>query len=275
MYLNIPETDYRRAEGINKSGLDNLHQSPLHYMTRKLHPEADTEATHVGHAFHCLLLEPEKFPSSYVCSKYEEFRTNEAKEWKAEQEKAGKYILKAKSGKDPFWNPSEWDYVHLMRDAVMKHPIASAILQISGKAEQSLFWTDPGTQLLCKGRLDWQDFGHDFLVDVKTTMDAGITGFSRSAHSYRYANQNAFYTDGSEINKLKSNEFVFLAVEKEQPFAVACYVMNDEWIEQGRLMYRHDLRLYKECLETDSWPCYPSQIRELEMPKYARFQPFS
>ena len=41
-------------------------------------------------------------------------------------------------------------------------------------------------------------------------------------------------------------------------------------LEPGRAVYRRDLATYAECLRSGEWPGYPEEIRELELPAWAR-----
>lgn len=275
----VPFEDYKRAPGINNSGLADIHVSPELFITKRRHPTPDTRATHIGHAFHALLLEPDEFSKYYVQSKFAEFRTAEAKDWKAQQEADGKFVIRINHGDDPFWNPSEWDYIHRMRDAVMAHPIASIMVSGATATEQTLFWIDDRTRKLCKGRLDIRNDAHRMIVDIKTTKDATYGGFSRSVNEYRYHVQNAFYFDGFEKAAGERYDFCFIALEKDPPYHVAPYMLDPEWVRQGRVTYQHDMDIFKRCHDADEWPGLGWRedmgVRELAMPAYARMQRIS
>ena len=164
-------------------------------------------------------------------------------------------------------NPDQWKQIHGMRDAVMAHPAASALLtRIPGRAEQSIYWIDPITGVLCRCRPDW--WRDDNLpIDLKTTEDASPEGFARSIAKFRYEVQAAFYLDGIEAATGKRpKNFVFIAVEKKPPHAVGVYVLDAETLEIGRGLYREDLATYAKCAQADQWPGYGDKIQTINLP---------
>jgi exodeoxyribonuclease VIII len=183
--------------------------------------------------------------------------------------------------------PEQWEQLHNMRDAVMAHPAACALLTaVPGVAERSVYWRDPATGLLCRCRPDfWRQDG--ILVDVKTTEDASAEGFARSIANYRYHVQHPFYLDG--INTMRSQykptgldlpmpkpvtAFVFLAVEKDACVVdgvakgVAVYSLDAESVELGRIEARQDLERIAQCTRTGVWPGYGEAIQRIELPKW-------
>lgn len=179
-----------------------------------------------------------------------------------------------------------WDQLHRMRDAVMAHPAASALLTaVPGKAEQSVYWIDAETGELCRCRPDfWRQDG--VIVDLKTCEDASPEGFAKSIHNWRYHVQHPFYQDG--INAMREQllaasegdefppeipapvrAFVFLAVEKKAPHAVAVYLLDQEAVELGRMEYRRDLNTLHQCITTNNWPGYGDAIQPITLPAWA------
>lgn len=179
-----------------------------------------------------------------------------------------------------------WEQLHRMRDAVMAHPAARALLTaVPGVAEQSVYWIDAETGELCRCRPDfWRQDG--IIVDVKTCEDASPEGFAKSIHNWRYHVQHPFYQDG--INAMREQllaaaageefppvvpapvrAFVFLAVEKKAPHAVAVYMLDAEAVELGRMEYRRDLNTLHQCIENDNWPGYGDVIQPITLPAWA------
>lgn len=173
------------------------------------------------------------------------------------------------NGQRTVLSAEQWDQLHRMRDAVMAHPAACALLtKVPGKAELSVYWNDPATGVLCRCRPDWwrED---DVLVDLKTCEDASPEGFAKSMANWRYDVQAPFYLDGVRLaTGRKPRGFVFVAVEKKPPFAVGVYVLDSESLELGRAQYVADLRAYAECLRTDTWPGYGDKIQTISMPAW-------
>lgn len=260
--------DYKAAPGANKSGLDNVDVCPELYQYDKNNPALDTNATDLGSAFHTLTLEPDLFDQQFVKAEYLEFRTKEAKAWKAEQEAKGLTVLRINSD-DPERKPSEWDKVHRMAEKIWANPYAMAIIESSRK-EVTMFWIDKATGLLCKGRADCLSDGHFMLADIKTTEDPTYDGFSRSVHKFRYDVQDAFYSDGARQCGERIDGFMFIVIGKTPPFLCACYVLPPEWRKIGRLKYQRNLETMRQCRDRDEWPGL-EPIRDLQMPNYAKF----
>lgn len=164
-------------------------------------------------------------------------------------------------------NPEQWKTIHAMRDALMAHPAANALLTgIPGKAEKSVYWIDATTGVLCRCRPDWWR-DDNLIVDLKTTEDASPEGFARSIAKFRYDVQDAFYTDGvQQATGKRPKAFVFIAVEKKPPYGVGVYVLDSETKDLGRAQYQHDLRVYAECVRSGEWPGYGDKIQTISLP---------
>ena len=162
-----------------------------------------------------------------------------------------------------------WQQLHDMRDAVINHPAAGALLEsYPGEAEKSVYWNDKTTGVLCRCRPDWWR-DDNILVDLKTTEDASTEGFAKSIANYRYDVQAAYYLDGVEAATGKRPKaFVFIAVEKKQPYGVGVYVLDAASLDLGRAQYQHDLAIYAECLANDNWPGYGDKIQTISLPAW-------
>ena len=273
VYENMADHEYRYAPGINKSGMDNFMRSPLHYLTIKKDPPPPTPQMFVGSAFHALVLEPERFAVEYIQDQYRGSQSKEAIAWRLNMREEGKTVINTKGG-NSIWAPSDWDMIHHMRDAVAAHPIASVLLQ--GKSELSIFWIDKkngyhkGTGKLCKARIDVHNEEHNVILDLKSAADASYEGFRKAVNNYHYNIQAAFYSDGWEACGKTAQAFIFVVVEKEPPYGVGCYVLDRAWLVDGRTTYQHTLMQFKDCMEANEWPCYPTEVRDLAMPAYAK-----
>lgn len=285
----VPDLDfdeYRRAPGMNNSLLKVFHVSPEKYITEKNHRRPTTKAFHIGHAFHCLVCEPDKFKELYIKSNYNNWQTKESKLWRSIVQARGKFVLGISPGADPFWNPSEWDTVHRMAESVLKDPIASILLQ--GQFELSGFWVDKksidyeGTGKLCKLRMDIYNKAHSCIVDLKSAEDASMSGFGQACNNFGYYRQHPWYMTGAqspEINLDVKNGFFFVVCEKEPPWSVAIYKLDPEWTRVGAIMLQHDMLAFKECHEKKEWPGYgwrgDDPVRDLVMPAYAKYHKIS
>ena len=249
---------------ISKSGLDLFSRSPRHYWAKYLdpnrQPEQPTKALIQGNAVHVAILEPYKFQADFAVMPDFNGRTNDGKEqkrlWLASNE--GKTIIDLET----------YDLCMRLRDSVYSHPAAASLLSM-GKAEETIFFTDPDTGAPCKCRPDWLT-PDNLIVDLKTTDDASPEGFGRSAVKYRYHVQSAFYSAGYELDRGYAPEgFIFIAVEKTAPFQVAVYHADEATLQLGRDTYIPELHRYVACRNTNLWPGYGDQIQRLSLPGWA------
>lgn len=278
--------------------------SPLHYrasMAGAANDNAPTAAQMIGTAFHALLLEPELFDEDYVLAmEAPEGALVTADDIKAVLKEIGekvsgtkpelisrlkelrpdtlildelKHNFAVRNAGRTIISRELWEQLKRMRDAVMAHPAAAALMSLKGKAEQSVYWTDPATGVACRCRPDW--WPGDIIVDLKTTDDASKEGFARSIEKYGYHRQNAFYVDGVEVVTGKAPKaFLFLAVEKDacvidgQAKGVAVYRLTDESVQLGRLQYREALEAYAACKMSGKWPGYGDKIQSIDLPAW-------
>jgi hypothetical protein len=111
-----------------------------------------------------------------------------------------------------------------------------------GQKEQPHLFRDKVTGLLCKCQTDIR-LRHGLIVDVKTTRARTYRQFIECCEQYQYDRQAAFYLDG-----LKARRFVFLGVQKAEPFQVFYFeptadAIGRAFIQEGRERYQRLLSL--------------------------------
>ena len=161
-----------------------------------------------------------------------------------------------------------------MRDAVLAHPIAAAVLTPAAEIERSLWWIDPETGLLCKGRPDVIRRDMKVIADVKTAASASPEDFRWATIRNRYALQEARYRAGIAATEGWEPEgFIFLVVEKEEPFLTAAYEISPSDLRAAEDQAAALLRRWKDC-ETaeaagadprEAWPGYPTNLMTLDL----------
>ena len=254
----MTNSEYHAHAAISKSDLDLVHRSPMHFQYRKNHPLEQTTALLVGSAVHKMVLEPETFDSEFVIAPDINRRTKNGKEEYADflKSAAGKSIIT----KEIYRQATD------MAEAISHHPTARKLLT-DGKAEQSYFWDDLETGAKCKCRPDYIRRG--FCVDYKTTQDASPDGFQRSAYNYRYHVQAYWYLHGLAANGITDLDFVFIAQEKEPPYAIAVYYADEFVLKLGEQEAKEDLQTLQHCIDIGSFSGYPDNIQPLGLPHWA------
>lgn len=252
--------DYHKGPGTSKSQLYQFAKSPAHYLASLTTPRKETPAMRIGSIFHGMILEPErvKIAVAPVCDK----RTKDGKAtWEAFCiENAGAEIVTADEG----------EMLNGMAASIKAHPAASALLAGAGTAEGSCFWFDERSGELCRCRPDFYREDLGIVVDLKSTEDASPKEFARSIANYRYHMQSAFYQDGVEAatgDFIKG--FVFVAVEKRPPYAVAVYQLDMQGVEAGRVEYKRLLLDLADCKAAKKFPGYSDRIETISMPAWS------
>lgn len=275
--------DYHSNQAKGSTFFKKIHaQTLLHAITDKVDEEKD--ALVKGGAFHCAVLEPERFSSEYTIVPEDAPRRPSITQINAKKPSdetvaqiawwnefdlanAGKTIL----------DRDMYDEVIAMRDAVLAHPIAKRMLS-NGEAEYSYYVKDSESGIDLKCRPDYHNGGT--LIDLKSTRSASFEDFGRQCGTLGYHLQAALYLDVFNASEGTSyNDFHFIAVENKFPFAVAIYRLTGEQIEKGREAYKKALKIFSdyssEVLKENESPSeilklygYPMDIIELQIPYY-------
>lgn len=265
--VEISNEEYHAGPGVSKSHLDVIaDKSPLHYWHKYLNPqrkpEEPTEAKRLGSAIHAAILEPDLFESAYVVTPPFNRRTKEGRALYEEfvAENAGKAII----------TPEDREICLAIRDRVHTHPVARGLLT-GGKAEQSFYARDPETGELIKCRFDYLHDGGGMALDVKSTKDAGKVSFARDVANYRYDIAPPWYFDVLDILYGEvPKHWVWLAFEKEPPYAIGVYYAPPAMIDRARETARRDFMRIIECKRANYWPDYGESVEPLEMPGWVK-----
>ena len=260
-YVSMTNEEYHSSEDISKSDLDAARKSGLHFLLKKTGPkQKPTPAMRIGSAFHALTLEPDLFETEYIYKpEFLNARSKEGKEWKANQEEAGKTVLTIDDRKQ----------LEGMTEAIGYCTPAKKLLDASGKAEQSFLWTDKETGLGCKCRPDYLLVDGGTIVDVKTTIDASYRGFLKSISNFRYHVQAGWYLHGLEqATGIRPERFIFIAVEKTAPFGVGVYEADTYMVVNGYDTAREDLAKIAKWKEEDRYPGYCDDIKQISLPPW-------
>jgi exodeoxyribonuclease VIII len=260
--LSLPEGQYRAAEGISKSLLDWIAppRTPAHYRAKVdgLIADEQTPAMRLGSMIHRAILEPETVAGAWVVKpEGMNFATKEGKEWKAAQTQ-------------PIITADEDATIVGMRDSVHAHPAVKRVLA-NARTEVSLF-ANGEDGVLRKARIDALPESGNVIVDIKSCQSADPDMMAKSVVSYRYDVQAAYYLDICKLLGIDKSEFLFVCVEKQPPYAVAVYALDQDAIEWGRKQYQRDLATIKHCEAEDHWPSFTQDITTLALPAWAQKQ---
>ena len=233
-----------KKDRIAASDIKNFLKSPRYYYYNKfLKPKTDRERFFaIGSAIHEMILEPEMFYTNFaVCPKLDK-RTKVGKEYyeKFEQDNKGKTVIEA----------DEMTIVNAVAESARKNKTLTDLISNS-YYELSCYTEDEKTGLQIKMRPDSMCKTKSTIVDIKSCLDSSSKEFKKSVYKYGYSISAAFYSDF-----LKRENYVFAAVEKEAPYQVSLYALNDEMMQYGREQYRMGLDLLKWSIDNSYWADY-------------------
>ena len=267
VHRNIPDADYRAIKALSKSSLTEFLRSPAHYLASTEKPKETTEAMMFGTAYHSYILTPGRFDEAVVMKPDWDARTKEGKAIKAEFE--------ASLGRKVYINEKQLEAIKAMKAALMAHPVASKILAGLTDTEMAIECDFHGNRpkpdtLRIKGLLDGWDHKTGTIIDLKTCKDASPEGFKWAVKDFRYDLQEVQYR--ALINAAFKpeghpgvNRFVWIAQEKEPPYAVAVYVLSHRTLMTAYDEWHVSLRNFHSCQLSNVWPGYSTDVVELEV----------
>lgn len=244
---------------LSSTGARTILDSPARFRWQQQYPSPSTKAFDLGHAAHRLVLGagPELVRIDATV-----WNTKAVKEEVAAVRAAGAVPLK----------PDEHDAVHCMAAAIRAHPLARRLFDPAGGIpEQVLVWCDTETAVYRRAMLDWRR--GRVIVDYKTTVSASPAAFSKSVANFGYHQQDPYYRDGvTALGLAEDPAFLFVVQEKEPPYLVAVYDLDDEALRIGRDRNRLALERYRDCTASGIWPGYSADITTVALPRWAERQ---
>jgi hypothetical protein len=266
LYPGLSRSAYEAIDAINVSSLAHFARTAAHARQFMLHPPAPSDAMNFGTAFHMSLLEQQRFLREYVVPPKCDRRTKEGKlawaQFEAEHPGMAQEL-----------DAGDFNTIQRMREAAWSHPTASQLLGGAGHNEVAVVFNitferlgdDGEATVLCKSLIDriGSLAGWTYVIDVKSTVDAGFFGFAREIKKYDYGAKAAFYLDGCNLVSPRPRKFAWIACEKTPPNEIAIYEADDSAIAAGRSKYMRWLRLYEEAVRLNAWPGYPREVQSM------------
>lgn len=250
LYPGLTRAEYDAIDAINVSTLVHFERSAAHALAVMQERDEPTKDMEMGTAFHCAVLEPERFAASYITEPSGDGRTKAVKAERAR--------LQADYPNATMIDGDDYATILKMREAVWSHTEATEMIGGAGHNEVGVVWLHEETGLLCKSLIDRIGTykGWTYVIDLKSSRDASKREFRKQIRNLHYGARAAFYIDGCNTVAPRSRRFAWVAVEKTRPYAVAVYEADESAIEAGRHKYSRWLWLYAEALRTGNWKGY-------------------
>ena len=243
-----------KAGPVSKSLLWDFNPSPFRWKNGS--PREASKAMDLGTLIHAATLEPETVEAMIAISPFPDFRTKEAREWKAAQAEAGKVIT----------TREDLDKALTIAETVMDE--YHILFLAKYKTEVAVFGRIGETEV--KGLIDMVPDGLDCLIDLKTTGEIGsLENLQRQIVNRGYHWQAALYLDlWNAATGEARTRFIFCFVETESPHETAWVEISENLLELGRTGYMNAVAKWQTCVATNHWPKQIEGIQTIETPKY-------
>ena len=140
-----------------------------------------------------------------------------------------------------------------------------------GKFEQTVIWQEKNG-VWCRTRPDFiADDITGPIVDLKTCKDAEPVSWQKSSlGNSDYPIQAAHGQAGVQtvLGEESEREFIFLAAEVEYPHGVSANALEPEYVEDARAKRNRAVRIWRRCLDTNTFPGYAERTHYAPLPVY-------
>jgi len=250
--------DYHAGPGLSRSTLWTAYtKTPAH--TRLIEePEADSTALAKGSALDIAILDPLNFDLRVMRGPADR-RGNKWIEAQAEATNTRRILL----------TEGVFKQVETMREIAVNHPVIGPIVsRQEGLRGASAYAVDPATGVLVKCRPDLWIKPASLMIDLKTSRDASLRGFSRSIAEYGYHVQEEWYRWVWGLASEPVEAFLFFVVESTDPYQIAVYEIDELAREQARKVISDMMPIMAACIETGYYPGYPHDVQSIGLPAW-------
>lgn len=264
-WIRLDKDSYLFGPGVGSSSLKTAQISLAHYKARHLEQvvrEEESKALHIGTLCHQAILEGPIFRERFRVMAKVDKRTKDGKAYVDDFNKS------LREG-DIVVTEAECDMITGMIAAILADPYASGLLT-DGMSEISGYAVDKETGILMKIRPDFLRTD-GIIVDYKTTKDASPKWWPRQAADLGYHIQAGYYRMVANLinGTPLENRFVFIAQEKEPPYAVTTFVADSAYLERGEQIARFQMARIANAMKTKEWPGYSDSALSLSLPDWA------
>ena len=254
MILHMTNEAYHAHPSISSSDVKAVATRSLAHWKYKTYRASPAFA--LGSAVHALVLEPHK---NLVVRGPEDRRGTKWKDASLAADLDGKILL----------TEGDYDLAAEIAAATLAHPAVGSFLADSEFVAEASFFADDGeTGANIKCRPDGYIPHAGVVFDIKTTRDASPDGFPKELRNYGYDLQAAFYLRTLREAGFLAKKFIFVAVEKEPPYAVGLHVMTDRYLDHANERVTRTLEKINAATiagdYTTGWP----MINDIDLPRW-------
>lgn len=227
---------------------------------KRANREEHTDATRLGTAAHCAILEPAAFESRFAHKPAGmKFSTKEGIAWRDDPCRAGMEIL----------SDDDWNQIGAIVNAFHSKEIAAESLRSATGREVTAIWQDPDTGLWLKARPDYYRPG--VLTDLKITRHASAQALAFKAYAEGWMHQLAHHRAGLiECGvPVKTGRLVAINPEPPQAFRVFCVEVKESALDLLHMENEKTIAAMAECERSGSWPGSPDSWDLIDLPPAA------
>jgi exodeoxyribonuclease VIII len=261
--VEITNDEYHGSEGYSKSALIVYRDSPVRFYHEYIlgnKQEKESASFLLGNLVHAYTLEPDTINDIYHIYEHINRTTKDGKL----QEKA---LEAFKNQGFTLVDKKIADKAKAMAETILADSVAQSIIK-GAQVEQSIYWTDKDTGLLFKSRPDI--IKSTVVADIKTTDNLSVNGFSRSCMDYGYFLQAGMAKLALQAHGIEMEKFVFICINKTEPFEVMTYILDDNAIEYGVNQFKWLSGRLEQDLKENDW--LKPRVKVLDVPKWAEWE---
>jgi hypothetical protein len=220
---------------LSYSSLKEFAKSPRHYLDYLNRKKETTPAMLFGSMVHSLLLEPAKFNDEFAVMGSIDRRTTAGKEAYAKfvEESAGKDVVME----------NDYNEAKALADNVLSNPSLAPWVKNCHQYEQEFrteLWGLP-----MRGFFD--GVAEDYILEVKTTMDASPDNLMRDFYNRQYHMQAGLY------NLVSSKPIKYLIIETRSPYDAYIADATGDYVAKGQDLLTKTIVKFDECMKANGW----------------------
>lgn len=256
IHYGISDKEYRKIRAISSSLLKESFKSMKHAKAMIEGKKKSSATMELGKLIHMAILEPSVYKEKVIET-----------DLKSKALKAYKEMVKENYDKTVL-NAKETYTIRRIIESVGQHQTAPKTIK-EGSAEVCVFAIHPELNIPLKGKLDFLNLEHRYILDLKTASQIGLPFFMNDAARMKYHVQAAFYIMLLNILKEFGQMYYILALEKEEPFDAVLYELGFESMDKGRELIDMQLPKLKFAIENNKWPGFSDEPLRLSLPNWA------
>ena len=218
----MTDKEYFARPELSQSDLKLLAKSYKHFLLKKEQPEEEKEYFNFGNAYHCLILEPEKFNDNFVILPECDRRTKIGKEIfeSFSLHSEGKILIKNDEyntllAMQKVFNYSiiQFDLHHLFENSAVEEALTFEVQNVPARA-----------------KLDLIDCDNFAIIDLKTIANFDMS-WEYVIKKYKLHWQAFWYRQAARHNFKENFVFYFVFQEKSEPFGVKVIQLSESYYE--------------------------------------------